>query len=223
MKTRSQRSSACLPGVGRNGCSVLHHENSKPCDEKMIVRLSSVAMWLPVIAALLLCTACTGINEKQRSFDPVVIETQRMRDVISVERADFFFLMNEYGKNRERAHLERMSELMELVRDELERAEYFQKNQRYYRKGIDYERWKSAGETFDLCRKTLCEMMLATGELHMTYGDREYGIALLNAVASGFEGEDVAGYVDQARDFLQKVGKEEFPALPKKTAFQAEH
>ncbi len=178
---------------------------------------------LSVIGVLFLCTACTGITEKQLALDPVFTETEKINNFVSLERSEFFRFKDEYIKTRQADHLERMSELMELMRDELEHAEYFQKNYRYYRKGIDYERWKSAQNTYRLCRKTLCEMMLATGELHMMHGNREYAVALFNAVVSGFEDKEFSGYVDQAREFLQEIEEARLYASSKKPVIREGH
>ncbi len=178
---------------------------------------------LSVVAALFLFTACTGITQKQLDLDPVFTETEKINTFVYLERSEFFQLKEAYVTTRETAHLDRMSELMELMREELERAEYFQQNYRYYHKGIDYERWKSAGNTYKLCRKTLCEMMLDIGELQMLYADRETAAALFAAVVSQFEGEDLSGYVDRARYFLQEIKEAGLYASSKNPALQEVH
>lgn len=161
-----------------------------------------------MLAVLFLCTACTGISEKQITLDPVISTTNNMWQFVARERREFFQLREAYLKSKMPTHLARMSEIMELVRDELERAEYFQKNNRYYRSGLDHERWKNAQRTYEFCRKSLCEMMIATGELHMKSGDKQYAAALFRAVVDGFEpGEDIAVYVEQANLFVQKLNK----------------
>lgn len=163
---------------------------------------------LSVLAVLFLCTGCTGINEQQLANDPVISTTENMRQFLVQQRREFFQLKEAYGKRDYSFYLDRMTEIMELVRDELERAEYFQKNNRYYRTGLDYERWKSADRTYELSRKYLCEMMVATGELHMTSGDKEYATALFRAVVDGFEpGEDIAVYVDKANLYVRELNK----------------
>jgi|GEM_PF-5996323 len=178
----------------------------------MAAHARNVTTCWPVVTVLFLCTACTGISEKQLALDPIIVETQRAHDFVLSKYSEFSQLKNEYAKSKQAAYLERMSELMELVRDELERAEYFQNNYRYYRKGIDYGRWKSAGDTFSLCRKTLCEMMLGIGELHMVHGDKEYAAALFAAVVSGFEEEEISRYVERARTLLREMEQEGFCA-----------
>jgi len=168
---------------------------------------------LSALAVLFFCTACTGINEKQLALDPVVSTTGNMRQFVTQQRREFFQLKDAYLKTKQPAHLARMSEIMELMRDELERAEYFQKNNRYYRSGLDHERWKSAERIYELCRKSLCEMMIVAGELHMNNGDSQYAAALFRAVVDGFEpGEDIAVYVEQANLFVQKLNKSDLYA-----------
>lgn len=163
---------------------------------------------LSVLAVLFLCTACTGINEKQLADDPVISTTDNIHQFVMQQRREFFQLKEAYAKRDYSFYLDRMSEIMELVRDELERAEYFQKNNRYYRSGLDFKRWQSAEQAFAASRKILCEMMVATGEVHMINGDKEYAAALFRAVVSGFEpGEDIAVYVDQAHLYVQELKK----------------
>lgn len=171
---------------------------------KMKTFKTVVSSGLVVSVALFLGTACTGLNEKQLAQDPVFTETQKMSRFVSGQRAAFEQLQAAYLTSHDSVHLARMGEIMELMRDELERADYFQKNNRYYRTGLDYERWKSAETTYTLSQKTLCEMMLVTGKLHMKYGNREYAADLFNAVAFGFEGENVSGYIEQANILLRE-------------------
>lgn len=176
--------------------------------------------FLTVIGALLLCTSCTGVNQKQLALDPVFAETQKMSDFISRQRTEFYQQKDAYVKSRNHNHLERMREMTELMGDELERAQYFQQNTKYYRKGMDYERWKSAEYTYNLCRTTLCEMMLVTGEMHMIYWDKEYAAALFTAVVSGFQSEDMSGHVNQAKLFLQELEESKLIASSKKSEIQ---
>jgi len=189
--------------------------------EKMLAQHYGII--LSVIAALLLCTSCTGINQKQLDLDPIFAETQKMSDFISRQRTEFFQQKDAYIKTRNHNHLERMREMTELMRDELERAQYFQQNTRYYRKGMDYERWKSAEYTYTLCHTTLCEMMLVTGEMHMIYWDKEYAAALFTAVVTGFENETISACVDKAKSFLQEMEESGLYAASKKSEIQAIH
>ncbi len=165
---------------------------------------TSVTFLLSVLAVLFFCTACTGINEKQVALDPVIATANGIRQLVMLRKQEFLQLKDAYAKTKQPSHLARMGEIMELVRDELERAEYLQKNNRYYRAGLDHERWRSAERTYAFCRKSLCEMMVVTGELHMTDGDKEYAAALFRAVVDGFEpGDDIASYIEQANAFMQ--------------------
>ncbi len=190
-----------------------------------MILLSRNFTWcLSIITALYLLTACAGISEKKLTLDPVFAETEKINTAVSLKRSEFTQLKNEYALTQQAINLDRMSELVRIVSGELERAEYFQQNYKYYRKGLDYERWKSAGNTYRLCRKTLCEMMLDTGKLQMQHADREENAAaLFNAVVSEFEDEEFSGYVAQAKDYLQRIEKARLYAASKNPVSQEVH
>lgn len=154
---------------------------------------------------LVLCASCTGLNQKELANDPVIKETERINTFLSVERTQFFQLQRAYLSSHKAAHLERMAEIMELIRDELERADYFHKYNRYYRTGMDHQRWKKAQETYSRCRDILCEMMLVLGQLHLEKGDKEYAQALFNTVVHGFDSDEIPGFVRLANRYLQEM------------------
>lgn len=183
---------------------------------KMRVHSKYYVTLLCLSALLYTLTACTGISEQQLTLDPTYAKTLRIHNSISLKRSEFHQLQNEYVLDLEDAHLERMSQLMKLVREELLLAEYIKQNNKYYREGIAYERWKLAENTLKLGRKTLCEMMLDTGMLQMLYADKEKASTLFNAVVSEFEEEGFPGYVEQAREFLQEIERAGLYASAKK-------
>lgn len=117
-----------------------------------------------------------------------------------------------YLANAKTAYLERMRLTLALTRDELDRSEYFQKNCRFYGKGLDYQRWQSADAAYRLNRRSLCEMMVSLGKLHIEQGDRGYGTELLTRVVEGFTEEATRPYVDEARQYLALVAQPDFIA-----------
>lgn len=175
--------------------------------------LYSVSM----IMALMLFSACTGVAEKQLTHDPVISETEKISRFLSQQRADYEVLHQAYLANPKPDYLVRMRLIMALTRDELDRAEYFQKNSRFYGKGIDHQRWQSAGETYRLNRTTLCGMMVSLGKLHLEHGDQSYGMELLTSVVEGFTEEATRPYVDEAREYLAALAKPDFIATTGKT------
>ena len=170
-----------------------------------------------MILALMLCSACTGVSEKQLTQDPVISETEKTSQFVNQQRTEYDTLYTAYLANPKPEYLVRMRLIMALTRDELDRAEYFQKNSRFYGKGIDHQRWQSAGETYRLNRTTLCEMMVNLGKLHLEHGDHSYGTALLTSVVEGFTEEATRPYVDEAREYLAVLAKPDFIATAGKT------
>lgn len=170
-----------------------------------------------MIMALLLCSACTGVNEKQTSLDPVISETKKISQFVSQQRTEYEVLKKAYLANPKPEYLARMQLVMALVRDELDRADYFQKNTRYYGKGLDYQRWQEANAAYLLNQTTLCEMMVDVAKLHMDQGDKQYAMELLTTVVASFDDEQTRGYVDQAREYLAVLGKNDFIASTAKS------
>ena len=152
-------------------------------------------------------TSCTGVNDRQLALDPVITEADRLKKSADLKRAEFLQLEKEYEMTLHPAHLARMEELRKLLREELAIAEYFQKNHKYYRKGIDYERWKRADQALKLYRKTLCEMMLGEAELRMLYEDREKAAALFTDIIQEFDNSEFQGYTDLAENRLRELEK----------------
>lgn len=168
-----------------------------------------------MLLALLLCSACTGVNEKQLTLDPVISETEKISQFVGQQRTEYEALKKAYLANPKPEYLVRMQLVMALVRDELDRADYLQKNTRYYGKGLDYQRWQSANETHRLNRTTLCEMMVDVGKLHMDHGDKQYAMELLTTVVTSFDDEQTQLSVEQAREYLAVLGKNDFIAATK--------
>ena len=165
-----------------------------------------ITLCLHAIVALFLCSACTGLNTHQLAEDPVYSETEKITHMVTRMRVEFFQLEEAYIRRNFSFYLERMSEIMELVRDELERAEYFQKNNRYYRSGLDLKRWQSAELAFATSRRVLCEMMVTTAELNLHQGDKQYAIDLLQTVLNGFEPTyDIAQHIDRSKILLEEI------------------
>lgn len=169
-------------------------------------------LYTSMIMALLLCSACTGVNEKQVALDPVISETEKISQFVSQQRTEYDALKKAYLANPKPEYLVRMQLIMALVRDELDRADYFQKNTRYYGKGLDYQRWQVANATYSLNSTTLCEMMVDVGKLHMDQGDKQYAMELLTTVVTSFDDEQTQLSVEQAREYLAALGKNDFIA-----------
>lgn len=148
---------------------------------------------------------CTGINDNNLALDPVFSEAARIHKSITLKRSEFLQLEKEYLLTLHPAHLRRMEELMKLLPVDLEIAAYLKKHNRYYRKGIDYERWKNAHQAFGLSRKTLCEMMLITGELQMLFGDKKEAIEIFYQVLQEFEQQEFQRYTAQAQHWLEEL------------------
>lgn len=183
--------------------------NSK---EKKIVLLIKLNAWLLVIAAVFSLTACAGVNEKQLAGDPLFAEMDRIGNFVRVERLEFSERENAYALTGQTGHLDRMTELMGLMSQELGRAEYFQRNNKYYPHGMDYERWKAAREAYGMCRASLCEMMLEVGEMKMRRGDRDDAVALFEGIVAGFPEKELSRYVHHAKDFLHQINEAELYA-----------
>jgi TolA-binding protein len=171
----------------------------------MIVLLKKLKACLLVIAAVISLSACTGVNEKQFAADPLFAEMDRIENFVRVERLEFFQRKNAYALTGQSEHLDRMTELMGLMSQEVGRAEYFQRNSKYYPQGMDYERWKAVQTTYGMCRATLCEMMLEVGELKMRHGDKDDAVALFGGIVAGFPEKEFSRSVHRAEDFLQQI------------------
>ncbi len=169
-----------------------------------------------MILPLLLCSACTGVNEKQITLDPVISETTKISQLVNQQRKEYEALKKAYLANPKPEYLVRMQLVMSLVRDELDRTDYFQKNTRYYGKGLDYQRWQGANAAYLLNQTTLCEMMVDVAKLHMDQGDKQYAMDLLTTVVAHFDDEHTRGFVDQAREYLAVLGKKDFIAAAAK-------
>ena len=172
------------------------------------MRSRFMRLCLHATVALFMCSACTGINTQQLAEDPVYSETEKITQMVTRLRIEFFQLEEAYARRNYSFYLDRMSEIMELVRDEVERAEYFQKSTRYYRSGLDFERWQNAEQAFVTSRRILCEMMATAAEINLYQGDKEYAIDLLQAVIKGFEPtDDIVKHIERSKILLHETDR----------------
>ena len=138
-------------------------------------------------------------------MDPVYVEAERVYDSIALKRAEFNQLEKEYMLTLHPAHLIRMEELTKLVRIELEIAHYLQKNYRYYHKGLDKKRWQINQQIYSLCRTSICQMLLARGELEMLYNDQEKASAIFKDLITEFGDGNYDDYVGLAKSRLLEL------------------
>lgn len=172
----------------------------------MLLKCSILGILIAAVAIMV--TSCTGVTDNQLALDPIFAEADTLRTSITLNRAEFSQLKNEYILTLDDTHLYRMNELMKLVREDLKFADFFHQYSKYYHKGIDHERWKIADTTYRLGRTTLCEMMLDTGELQFLYaGDMAGAAGNLRAVVSEFPEKGFSGYVAKAKMYLQEIEK----------------
>lgn len=179
---------------------------------------TQVPVRILAVLFLLLVTGCTGINDKQLALDPTYSETERLRESISLYRAEFFHLKNEYILTLHPAHLRRMDELITLVRDDFSYAQYFKKNVIKYHKGIDHKRWQSSQRTYVLAQITICEMLLTTGELQLLYAkDTNSARTYFSKIVSEFGDEAYSAYVERAQMHLDDLDSGRYVTLLKET------
>lgn len=180
------------------------------CNFNTVQKMNSLSKYSSVIVVFLvflsLLTGCTGINDKQLGMDPVYSEAERVRESLTLKRAEFHQLEQEYVMTLHPAHMRRMEELIKFVREDLVVAAYLQKHFRYYRKGLDNKRWTINQQTYNLCQKTLCQMLFSMGELQMIYNDKKKAAEIFDTLIKEFTDEMFSEYVAMARNHLKEIG-----------------
>lgn len=171
-------------------------------NQNAISPLVALFLVLPV-----LISGCAGLNDRQLMADQVIYESTVVVKKADTRKAEFDQLVVEYQDTQEGCHLQRMRALIDLMQEDASLAETFFRRQKYYSKGISFERWQAAKHAHDLTRKHLCEMMLATAELEMLFADKEKAGILLGRILTTFPEDEYAGYRKAAQNRADELGR----------------
>lgn len=177
-------------------------ENARQRNRSRIGCLVGLALLLAILAG------CTGLNDRQLMADQTIYESSVVVERANTQKAEFDQLVVEYQDTREGCYLQRMHALIALMRKNAGLAAAFFHRQKYYPKGISFQRWQVTRHAYELTRMDLCEMMLATADMEMLSGDKEKAKALLDAFLTSFPGEEYAGYRREAQNREAELGRD---------------
>lgn len=163
--------------------------------------LVALLLLMPMLVA-----GCAGIGERQLMADQVIYEAEVVVKKANTKKAEFDQLVAEYQDTLNACHLQRMHALIDFMQKDVELAEAFFRQRKYYPKGISYQRWQATKHAYDLTRRHLCEMMLATAELEMVFADKEKAGILLDRLLTTFPEEEYAGYRKAAQNRADELG-----------------
>lgn len=191
----------------------------------MRILVPSARPILTIIAVGSLLIGCAaGVSTQKVVTDAEIAYGQKEQKILVEKRMEFDQLVDDFILSRNPVFLDKMTGVLDLTEQEIDKAQVFLGLQPPYHRGMAMLRHKAADEAVRAGEKNLCEMLLVFSEINLTYGDPNIARTTLAKLETRFTAESFEGYRKKASLMLKELevkSQQGKGVDPQTTGFQA--